>query len=175
MNKNIVLATYNDIDYALIRLWDNDLTPFCAAWGYNPETETWCQGHYFRTLDDAIDYIRCKRFGTETVLAETSRYKITYDKGNDSPFCVEKKCSFYDPGEVSFVTLEDAMRYARNETLPYDRMAEIACTAISYLDDNGSLSDYLEDRDIDLSRDEKDYFVVLDPDDDEYYEEDDED
>lgn len=42
----------------------------------------------------------------------------------------------------------------------YMRMREIAEQAISYLQDNGLIDDFLEDRDIDLSPEEKRYFAI---------------
>ncbi len=40
------------------------------------------------------------------------------------------------------------------------RMRQIAETAISWLYDNGYLNEYLEDRDIDLTDTEKEYFGI---------------
>ena len=40
------------------------------------------------------------------------------------------------------------------------RIREIAETAISWMYENGYLEDYLEDRDIDLTQEEKEYFVI---------------
>ena len=117
MNKTI-LATYSDIDYVLVFWPENTYTPFVAAWGYNPETETWRQGHYFCTIDGAVDYIRDKR---ETRLPSWKTY---------------------------------------------DRMAEIASTAISYLYDNGLLLDYLDDRYIELTTEEREFFLDEDEDED---------
>ena len=47
------------------------------------------------------------------------------------------------------------------------RMRELAEQAISYLYDNGLLDDFLEDRDVELGEEEKEYFGI-----DEYEEED---
>ena len=46
-----------EIDYALIHWPDNRVTPWVAAWGYNRVSNSWCQGHYFSTKEDALDYI----------------------------------------------------------------------------------------------------------------------
>ena len=40
------------------------------------------------------------------------------------------------------------------------RMEELASTALSYLDDNGLLLDYLDDRYIELSDEERDFFCL---------------
>lgn len=57
--KNILLKKYPSIDYALIARVREDETvkEFIAAWGYNDETKSWSQGHYFTHLNDAMDYI----------------------------------------------------------------------------------------------------------------------
>ena len=48
-----------------------------------------------------------------------------------------------------------------------DRVMEIACQAMSYLLDNNMHDDFLEDRDIDLDYDERDFFFPEEEDDDE--------
>lgn len=58
---HIIIGKYSDIDYIIAYLPQNTFTPFVAAWGYNTETKSWGQGHYFRTIDDAVDYVRYKR------------------------------------------------------------------------------------------------------------------
>ena len=40
------------------------------------------------------------------------------------------------------------------------RMRELAEQAISYLYDNGLLDDFLEDRDVELDEEEKEYFGI---------------
>ncbi len=54
-----------------------------------------------------------------------------------------------------------------NMLIPDMRMREIAEAAISYLDDEGLLDEFLEDRSIELSPEEKEYFEVYDFDEDE--------
>lgn len=73
MAKNLVY-TFEEIDYALINWTDNTYTPWVAAWGYMPETGNWCQGHYFRTKEDAMCYIGFKY--QERFYKATPREKI---------------------------------------------------------------------------------------------------
>lgn len=40
------------------------------------------------------------------------------------------------------------------------RLKEVAEKAISYIIDNGEIADFLEDRDLDLTEEEKDYFGI---------------
>lgn len=57
--KNILLKKYPSIDYALIARVREDETvkEFVATWGYDDETKSWSQGHYFLHLNEAMDYI----------------------------------------------------------------------------------------------------------------------
>lgn len=57
--KNILLKKYPSIDYALLARVREDGTvkEFVAAWGYDDETKSWSQGHYFVDLDGAMEYI----------------------------------------------------------------------------------------------------------------------
>lgn len=59
MMKNILLQKYPSIDYALLARVRKDDTvhEYVAAWGYNDETKSWSQGHYFVDLDGAMEYI----------------------------------------------------------------------------------------------------------------------
>ena len=63
--RNVVLAKFKDIDYALIaRIAEDKPTEvyeFVAAWLPDYKTVTWAQGHYFRNLEDAMRFIRCTR------------------------------------------------------------------------------------------------------------------
>ena len=54
-------------------------------------------------------------------------------------------------------------------TIPDIRMREIAELAISYLNDEFMLEDFMEDRDIELTEEEKKYFGIYEGDDEEYY------
>ena len=55
----VLLEEYPEIDYALV--WrDSKLSPFVAAWGLDKATGSWCQGHYFTKLNDAMEYINNK-------------------------------------------------------------------------------------------------------------------
>ena len=53
--------------------------------------------------------------------------------------------------------------------IPDIRMREIAELAISYLNDEFMLEDFMEDRDIELTEEEKKYFGIYEGDDEEYY------
>ena len=52
-----------------------------------------------------------------------------------------------------------------NLTIGYDRMGEIAENAVSYLDDNRELEEFLCDRSIDLEESERKYFQLEEGDD----------
>ena len=52
----IVVAEYPEIEYTLIYR-DSKYEPWVAAWGYKKERNSWCQGHYFADLEDAVRYI----------------------------------------------------------------------------------------------------------------------
>ena len=56
----VVINEYPDIDYVLVYR-GGTCQPWVAAWGYNKEKSYWNQGHYFNTLEDAIEYIRFKQ------------------------------------------------------------------------------------------------------------------
>ena len=58
MKENkILLDEFKEIDYALIKLTNNTVTPWVAAWAYNKEKNCWGQGHYFETFEGATRYI----------------------------------------------------------------------------------------------------------------------
>lgn len=65
MSTRVLLEKYEDIDYALIYLSTNSLTPFVCAWSptYREDgtIDHWGQGHYFSHLENAIAYIKEKR------------------------------------------------------------------------------------------------------------------
>ena len=54
MEHELVLE-FESIDYVLVKV--KGCTPWVAAWGYNKESRSWGQGHYFTTLEGAILYI----------------------------------------------------------------------------------------------------------------------
>ena len=54
-----ILEIHPDIDYALFFNKNNSVTPFVAAW--NPGQHSWSQGHYFKTLAEACEYIANKK------------------------------------------------------------------------------------------------------------------
>lgn len=55
----VLLEEYPAIDYALVKR-DTQYEPFVAAWGLNKAKGYWNQGHYFQTLDGALEYINNK-------------------------------------------------------------------------------------------------------------------
>lgn len=56
----IIVDTFPEIDYVLAYR-GGKYQPWVAAWGYNKETCSWSQGHYFEKLEVAIEYIRVKQ------------------------------------------------------------------------------------------------------------------
>ena len=58
MRKEIAL-NLKRIDYALVSLPDNPVTPWCAAWlpKVSESGLSWGQGHYFRRKADALHYL----------------------------------------------------------------------------------------------------------------------
>ena len=116
MKNKILIEEFKEIDYALVKLTNNEVTPWVAAWAYNKENNCWGQGHYFRTFEDASRYI--------LDLLEEKRNK----------------------------------NKAKPVVSP-ERFKELAETALSYLWDEGLHYDFFEDRDIDLSEEEWDYFM----------------
>ena len=55
----VILEEYPQIDYTLI-VRRSSFEPYVAAWGYDKESTSWAQGHYFSTLIDAVNYIESK-------------------------------------------------------------------------------------------------------------------
>ena len=98
------------------------------------------------------------------------RHAIIIEKGGHNEYIT---CSDYDqtlpvgsqwnhgsytyslPGFMNLISME-------NTDVTYDRFKEIAESALSYLADNDLLDDFLEDRDIDLDDDEREYFFPED-------------
>lgn len=56
----IIVEEFPEIDYVLAYRGGN-YQPWVAAWGYNKETCSWSQGHYFEKLEVAMEYIRVKQ------------------------------------------------------------------------------------------------------------------
>ena len=67
--KYVIVEEYPEIDYVLVRR-DNEYQPWVAAWNYQPEIRCWGQGHYFGTLESAMEYIRM-------VKGEINYYRMT--------------------------------------------------------------------------------------------------
>lgn len=55
--KEIVL-NLPELNYILVHWPENTCTPWVAAWAYRPDRDSWGQGHYFTTKENAIDYLR---------------------------------------------------------------------------------------------------------------------
>lgn len=52
----LVLAVKPEQDYTLLFNLGERYCRFNCAWGVNPETQSWAQGHYFETIEDAVKY-----------------------------------------------------------------------------------------------------------------------
>ena len=55
-NDYLVLAVKPEQDYTLLFNLGERYCRFNCAWGVNPETRSWAQGHYFGTIEDAVAY-----------------------------------------------------------------------------------------------------------------------
>ena len=52
----IIVAEFPDIDYVLAYR-GGTFQPWVAGWCYKAERNSWCQGHYFCTIEEAMRYI----------------------------------------------------------------------------------------------------------------------
>lgn len=52
----LVLAVKPEQDYTLLFNLSERYCRFNCAWGVNPETRSWAQGHYFDTIENAVAY-----------------------------------------------------------------------------------------------------------------------
>lgn len=55
-NDYLVLAVKPERDYTLLFNLGERYTRFNCAWGVDPETRSWAQGHYFSAIEDAVAY-----------------------------------------------------------------------------------------------------------------------
>lgn len=55
-NDYLVLAVKPEQDYTLLFNLGERYCRFNCAWGVDPETRSWAQGHYFGTIEDAVAY-----------------------------------------------------------------------------------------------------------------------
>lgn len=55
-NDYLVLAVKPEKDYTLLFNLGERYCRFNCAWGVNPETRSWAQGHYFGTIEEAVAY-----------------------------------------------------------------------------------------------------------------------
>lgn len=69
--KITVLQTFPEIDYALL-IREAKYEPFVAAWGWDEQSVTWNQGHYFSDILDATAWIQSKM--------DMKSDKITYER-----------------------------------------------------------------------------------------------
>ena len=58
--KNLVLKTKGD--YTLVaRVRDNfTVYEYVVAWCYDEKSDSWCQGHYFSDIEEAVRYFKYK-------------------------------------------------------------------------------------------------------------------
>ena len=103
-------------------------------------------------------------------VGETGRQAVIIEKGNRLEYVT---CRGYDPeapvgqqwygGHYTY-SLENFAKLilSETETISYERMAEIAEKAMSFLADNYMLWEFMEDRDIDISDGEDEYFFPKD-------------
>lgn len=104
------------------------------------------------------------------VICQNERGAIILDTGASfTPYVVTRSVPHLYEGEVVwnhgayFTNLLDAVNYLygiEKPEIPIPRLEELASTALSYLDDTCQLEDYLEDRDIELEENEKEFFNV---------------
>lgn len=64
------------------------------------------------------------------------------------------------------IEMYDITYYVPNRRINYNRMEELATTAISYLDDEDMLREFCDDRGIEFYEEEKSYFGIYDWEDD---------
>lgn len=62
MTNVFEITTNREKDYTLlIRLDEDDkpvkCQPYVVAWHYEPESQTWAQGHYFDEIKDAVAFL----------------------------------------------------------------------------------------------------------------------
>lgn len=115
------------------------------------------------------------QFTRELMKIDDQRSLILWVDGNDNDnkddvnkFVV---CSYYDPAKPIgqqwcwghyFNSLYHAMDYVHElrKGISYMQLCEIAETAVSWIDDNGYMEDYQEDRDIQFTDKADEYFGV---------------
>lgn len=52
----VILAEKSEKDYTMLLNMKNKVTPFICAWNLNPKVGEWSQGHYFGTIEEAMEY-----------------------------------------------------------------------------------------------------------------------
>ena len=52
----VILAEKPEKDYTMLLNMKNKITPFVCAWNLNKERGEWSQGHYFGTIEEAMEY-----------------------------------------------------------------------------------------------------------------------
>ena len=52
----VILAEKPERDYTMLLNMKNKVTPFVCAWNLNKERGEWSQGHYFGTIEEAMEY-----------------------------------------------------------------------------------------------------------------------
>jgi len=56
--RNVILQKNNKKDYTLIQKVkdNNQIFEYVVAYGYNPITDSWLQGHYYFKYEDALKH-----------------------------------------------------------------------------------------------------------------------
>ena len=60
--NTFIIATNEEKNYTLLMRLDEDnnpvkCQPYVVAWHYEPESQTWAQGHYFDDIKQAVAYL----------------------------------------------------------------------------------------------------------------------
>ena len=64
----VVVAEFPDINYALVRR-NTSYQPWVAAWSLNKERQCWGQGHYFETIEGAMQHILDMQIAKKLIVA----------------------------------------------------------------------------------------------------------
>lgn len=56
----IIVAEFPDIN-CVLAYRGGEFQPWVVGWGYRKENNSWAQGHYFATIEDAMEYVKQER------------------------------------------------------------------------------------------------------------------
>ena len=60
-NNNLILGENKEKAYTLLAILNSackgEVIEYVVAWCYNKEEDYWCQGHYYKNLTDAMDFM----------------------------------------------------------------------------------------------------------------------